>query len=125
MRGSKRQVGLLLAGGALALAVAAVALGSPARTGAAKADGGSLTVWLSGTYAGATPGLTYRTWLDGIKARFEQAYPGSKVNFMLPANNDQFSAKLQAAFTSGQVPDVMLIYSGGYTTPYILARCSS
>ena len=49
-----------------------------------------------------------------------EASPGSKVNItLLPTNNDQFSAKLQAAFTSGNVPDVMLIYSGGYTTPYI------
>ena len=40
---------------------------------------------------------------------------------LLPANNDQFSAKLQAAFTSGQVPDAMLLYSGGYTTPYVRA----
>ena len=42
---------------------------------------------------------------------------------LTPVNNDQFSAKLAAAFTSGKVPDVMLIYSGGYTTPYMLS-CS-
>ena len=60
---------------------------------AAKADGGSLTVWLSGTYAGATPGSSYRKWLDGIKARYEKAYPGSKVKFVLtPINNAQFTA---------------------------------
>ena len=51
--------------------------------------GGNITVWLSGTYAGATPGTTYRKWLDGIKARYEKAYPGSKVTFKLtPINND-------------------------------------
>jgi len=123
MRGSRRlQVGVLLAAGALALAVAAVALGSPTRTGAAKADGGSLTVWLSGTYAGATPGSTYRKWLDGIKARYEKAYPGSSVKFVLtPINNAQFTAQIAAAFASKKVPDVMLVYSGGYTTPYMLS----
>jgi len=113
---------VLLAGGALALAVAAVALGSPARTGAAKADGGSLTVWLSGTYAGATPGSTYRKWIDGIKARYEKAYHGSTVKFVLtPINNAQFTAQIAAAFASKKVPDVMLVYSGGYTTPYMLS----
>ena len=96
----------------------------PARQGrdARKADGGSLTVWLSGTYAGATPGTTYRKWLDSIKARYEKAYPGSKVKFVLtPINNAQFTAQIAAAFASKKVPDAMLVYSGGYTTPYMLS----
>ena len=122
MRSSKRRVGVMLAAGVLALAVAAVAFGSPAATGAAKAEGGSLTVWLSGTYAGATPGSTYRKWLDGIKARYEKTNPGSTVKFVLtPINNAQFTAQIAAAFASRKVPDVMLVYSGGYTTPYMLS----
>src|SRR3954454_14740412 len=85
-----------------------------------KPASGTIDVWLAGLFATATPGTPYRKWIDAQDQRFEQANPGSKVNItLLPANNDQFSAKLQAAFTSGQVPDVMLIYSGGYTTPYI------
>ena len=85
-----------------------------------KPASGTIDVWLAGLFATATPGTAYRDWIDAQDKRFEEAYPGSKVNItLLPANNDQFSAKLQAAFTSGQVPDVMLIYSGGYTTPYI------
>ncbi len=81
---------------------------------------GTINVWLAGLFAGATPGSPYRNWIDAQNTRFEKLYPGSKVNItLLPTNNDQFSAKLQAAFTSGNVPDVMLIYSGGYTTPYI------
>ncbi len=81
---------------------------------------GTLNVWLAGLFATATPGTPYRDWIDAQTKRFEAAYPGSKVNItLLPANNDQFSAKLQAAFTAHQVPDLMLIYSGGYTTPYI------
>ena len=122
MRKSKWWVGTLLAAGVLALALAAAAPGNTARNGAAKAEGGSLTVWLSGTYAGATPGSTYRKWLDGIKARYEQAYPGSTVKFVLtPINNAQFTAQIAAAFASKKVPDAMLVYSGGYTTPYMLS----
>lgn len=114
-------------GAALILALAAtatVALALTAGSGAAPAaaGGGSITVWLSGTYAGATPGSTYRKWLDGIKARYEKTYPGSKVTFVLtPINNAQFTAQIAAAFASNKVPDAMLVYSGGYTTPYMLS----
>jgi raffinose/stachyose/melibiose transport system substrate-binding protein len=93
---------------------------STAATSAPKA--GTINLWLAGLFATATPGTPYRKWIDTQVQRFETQYPGSKVNVtLLPANNDQFSAKLQAAFTSGQVPDLMLLYSGGYTTPYIHA----
>jgi ABC-type glycerol-3-phosphate transport system substrate-binding protein len=110
----------------IALAVAVVtscaALGAGVATSTASptASGGNITVWLSGTYAGATPGSTYRKWLDGVKARYEKAHAGSKVTFKLtPINNDQFTAQITAAFASKAVPDAMLIYSGGYTTPYM------
>ena len=105
-----------------ALLVAGAAFTAQAGSGATAAKGGSLTVWLSGTYAGATPGSTYRKWLDGIKARYEAANQGSKVSFVLtPINNAQFTAQIAAAFASKRVPDVMLVYSGGYTTPYMLS----
>jgi ABC-type glycerol-3-phosphate transport system substrate-binding protein len=107
---------LLVAGAAFAAQAGSGAIGKKA------ADGGSITVWLSGTYAGATPGSTYRKWLDGIKARYEKANPGSKVTFVLtPINNAQFTAQIAAAFASKRVPDAMLVYSGGYTTPYMLS----
>ena len=118
--------------GAVALAAAAAALagcGGSSSSSGGSGGGGSvdtkpapatINVWLAGLFATATPGTPYRNWIDAQDARFQKMYPGSKVNItLLPANNDQFSAKLQAAFTSGQVPDAMLIYSGGYTTPYI------
>jgi raffinose/stachyose/melibiose transport system substrate-binding protein len=93
---------------------------APASTAAATPKPGTISLWLAGLFATATPGTPYRKWIDAQTARFVTAYPGSKVNVtLLPANNDQFSAKLQAAFSAHQVPDVMLIYSGGYTTPYI------
>jgi ABC-type glycerol-3-phosphate transport system substrate-binding protein len=122
MRRSKRQLAIVLAAGMLTLAVTAVAWASTGSSRTTKADGGSITVWLSGTYAGATPGSTYRKWLDGIKARYEKTYPGSTVRFVLtPINNAQFTAQIAAAFASKKVPDAMLVYSGGYTTPYMLS----
>src|ERR1700694_405938 len=99
------------------LSVTAASSAGPARRSAA-----SITVWLSGTYAGATPGSTYRKWLDGVKARYEKKFPGSKVTFVLtPINNAQFTAQIVSAFASRKVPDAMLVCSGGYTTPYMLS----
>jgi ABC-type glycerol-3-phosphate transport system substrate-binding protein len=111
-------IATIVAAVATTLVIAAASSAKPA----APAQGGNLTVWLSGTYAGATPGSTYRKWVDGIKARYEKAYPGSKVKFVLtPINNAQFTAQIVAALASKKVPDAMLIYSGGYTTPYMLS----
>ena len=120
MRG--RRVFALVGCLTIALAVAAAAYAGVGSSKKSTAGGGSITVWLSGTYAGATPGSTYRKWLDGIKTRYEKAYPGSKVTFVLtPINNAQFTAQIAAAFASKKVPDAMLVYSGGYTTPYMLS----
>jgi ABC-type glycerol-3-phosphate transport system substrate-binding protein len=121
MTGSKRRAA------ALAVCVLVGALGSAAALAsssapASKQAGGNITVWLSGTYAGATPGSTYRKWVDSIAARYKQKFPGSSVKFVLtPINNAQFTAQIAAAFASKRVPDVMLVYSGGYTTPYMLS----
>jgi multiple sugar transport system substrate-binding protein len=121
MKMPRRRALGLVAAMALALGAAAAAYAGAGSTGTATA-GGNITVWLSGTYAGATPGSTYRKWLDGIKARYEKKYPGSKVTFVLtPINNAQFTAQIAAAFASRKVPDAMLVYSGGYTTPYMLS----
>jgi ABC-type glycerol-3-phosphate transport system substrate-binding protein len=118
--GLNRKALLVLAVVACAVIALVASTTSPAARTAS--PGGSITVWLSGTYAGATPGTTYRKWLNGIKARYEKAYPGSKVTFVLtPINNAQFTAQIAAAFASNKVPDAMLVYSGGYTTPYMLS----
>ena len=101
---------------------ATAALAASGSHASARAGGGDITVWLSGTYAGATPGSTYRKWLDSIAARYKAKFPGSNVKFVLtPINNAQFTAQIAAAFASKRVPDAMLVYSGGYTTPYMLS----
>jgi ABC-type glycerol-3-phosphate transport system substrate-binding protein len=101
---------------AVILSVTAASSAGPARRSAA-----SITVWLSGTYAGATPGSTYRKWLDGVAARYQKQYGGKVTYVLTPINNAQFTAKIVAAFASKAVPDAMLVYSGGYTTPYMLS----
>lgn len=122
MKSSRRGLVTLVCAALLVAGAAFAAQAGSGATGKKAAAGGSITVWLSGTYAGATPGSTYRKWLDGIKARYEKTYPGSKVTFVLtPINNAQFTAQIAAAFASKRVPDAMLVYSGGYTTPYMLS----
>jgi ABC-type glycerol-3-phosphate transport system substrate-binding protein len=113
----------LLAGALFLAAITATAAAWAAPSAKQRhSAGGSITVWLSGTYAGATPGSTYRKWLDGIKAHYEKKFPGSKVTYVLtPINNAQFTAQIVSAFASRKVPDAMLVYSGGYTTPYMLS----
>src|SRR5438445_5470705 len=122
MKSSRRGLVTLVCAALLVAGAAFAAQAGGGATGKKAAAGGSLTVWLSGTYAGATPGSTYRKWLDGIKALYEKAFPGSKVTYVLtPINNAQFTAQIAAAFASRKVPDAMLVYSGGYTTPYMLS----
>jgi raffinose/stachyose/melibiose transport system substrate-binding protein len=80
---------------------------------------GTLKLWVGGNFAGATPGTPYREWLDNQVDRFKQANSGSDVKItLLSTDNEQVAAKLQAAFQARQAPDMMLFYSGGYTTPY-------
>ena len=120
MTGSKPRAAVIAAALAVCALTATAGLASSSSHVSTKAS--NITVWLSGTYAGATPGSTYRKWLDSISARYKQKFPGSSVKFVLtPINNAQFTAQIAAAFASRRVPDVMLVYSGGYTTPYMLS----
>ncbi len=80
---------------------------------------GTLDLWVGGNFAGATPGTPYREWLDAQIERFKQSNSGSDVKLtLLSTDNEQVAAKLQAAFQARKPPDMMLFYSGGYTTPY-------
>ncbi len=121
MTRSKRRAAALVACVLVGALTATAAMGSSSAQRSGEA-GGSITVWLSGTYAGATPGSTYRKWVDSIAGRYKKKFPGSNVKFVLtPINNAQFTAQIAAAFASKRVPDAMLVYSGGYTTPYMLS----
>ena len=94
--------------------------GSDAASKPAKAKQGTLQLWVGGNFAGATPGTPYREWLDNQIARFKEENKGSDVKItLLSTDNEQVAAKLQAAFQADQAPDMMLFYSGGYTTPYV------
>src|SRR5690349_14420759 len=105
MKSSRRSLVTLVCAAVLVAGAAFAAQAGSGATGKSAANGGSITVWLS-----------------GIKARYEKTYPGSKVTFVLtPINNAQFTAQIAAAFASKRVPDAMLVYSGGYTTPYMLS----
>jgi ABC-type glycerol-3-phosphate transport system substrate-binding protein len=91
--------------------------GTPAAV--ATPEPGTLDLWVGGNFAGATPGTPYREWLDAQVDRFKAANAGSDVKItLLSTDNEQVAAKLQAAFQAQQAPDMMLFYSGGYTTPY-------
>jgi raffinose/stachyose/melibiose transport system substrate-binding protein len=86
---------------------------------AAKPKPGTLQLWVGGNFAGATPGTPYREWLDSQIQRFKTKHKGSDVKItLLSTDNEQVAAKLQAAFQAHRAPDMMLFYSGGYTTPY-------
>jgi raffinose/stachyose/melibiose transport system substrate-binding protein len=79
----------------------------------------TIDLWLGGTLTTSTPGTPYNTWVEHVITRFKAAFPGSDVKVsLLPPDNSQLAAQVQAAFASKKVPDVMLLYSGAYTTVY-------
>ncbi|HET9894029.1 MAG TPA: extracellular solute-binding protein [Streptosporangiaceae bacterium] len=99
---------------ALALAACGGSSGGTSGTGSA-----TLQVWLGGTLTTSTPGSPYRTWVNTVIANFKKQHPHDSVDItLLPANNDQLAAKVESAFASHSVPDVMLLYTGAYTTVY-------
>jgi raffinose/stachyose/melibiose transport system substrate-binding protein len=85
----------------------------------AKPKPATLQLWLGGILTTSTPGSSFRTWVDDQITRFKADNAGSDVNItLLPADNDQLAAKVQSAFAANKVPDVMMLYSGAYTTAY-------
>jgi raffinose/stachyose/melibiose transport system substrate-binding protein len=92
---------------------------SAAASSSASSQGKTLQLWLGGVLTTSTPGTPYRKWVDQQIARFQAAEPGTKVQItLLPADNDQLAAKVESAFAANKVPDVMMLYSGAYTTAY-------
>jgi ABC-type glycerol-3-phosphate transport system substrate-binding protein len=93
--------------------------GGPAGGPTPKPAAATLDLWLGGILTTATPGTPYETWVNNVITRFTAANPGSDVKItLLPSNNDQLAAQVQAAFASKKVPDAMMLYSGDYTTAY-------
>jgi raffinose/stachyose/melibiose transport system substrate-binding protein len=89
----------------------ATALGSP--------NPAKLTVWLAGYGTGAKAGTPLRKWVDDQAKRFSAKFPGSSIEYVVQsANNAQFLPVLRSAFAARNVPDVMMLYSGGYTVDY-------
>jgi raffinose/stachyose/melibiose transport system substrate-binding protein len=79
----------------------------------------TIDLWLGGQLTTSTPGTPYNEWVEHVITRFKAAFPGSDVKVtLLPPDNSQLAAQVQAAFASKKVPDVMLLYSGAYTTVY-------
>ncbi|MEU6234168.1 extracellular solute-binding protein [Kitasatospora sp. NPDC047058] len=101
----KRQ--LIAAVGVAAMVVGVAACGSDAKKDGGDAKGGSssaaaksysgktLTVWLMD---GSAP----KGWTDSVKADFETAYPGAKVDFQIQKWNG-IGAKVTAALSEGSV----------------------
>ena len=79
----------------------------------------TIDVWLGGVLTRATTGSQSGTWVQNVVDAFKAANPGSDVKLtLLPYDNDQLAAQVQAAFASKKVPDVIYLYSGAYTTVY-------
>jgi raffinose/stachyose/melibiose transport system substrate-binding protein len=96
--------------------------GSPAAsesTAPSKPASATLDVWLGGILTTATEGTPYKQYWDDQITRFKSAFPGSDVDVtLLPPDNDQLAAQVQAAFAAHKVPDLMMLYAGSYTLAY-------
>jgi ABC-type glycerol-3-phosphate transport system substrate-binding protein len=104
---------------ALAVVSALVSLAATAAAAPRQAKGTTLQVWLGGILTTSTPGTPFRKWVDTQVKLFERQNPGDNVQItLLPADNGQLAAKVEAAFTAHAVPDVMMLYAGAYTTAY-------
>jgi raffinose/stachyose/melibiose transport system substrate-binding protein len=103
---------------------ASVAVFAAVSSGATK-GGGTLSVWLGGDLIQATPGSTTRKWLDQQVKVFQAKNPGWSVKYsFLSYDNAQTAAKLQAAFSSHDVPDVINQWGGQFGTSWAKALAS-
>jgi ABC-type glycerol-3-phosphate transport system substrate-binding protein len=119
-RRTGRMLGVLSAFLLIAALAAACGSSSSSSTSSSSSSKATLQLWLGGDFTGATPGSSYLKWVNTQISRFEAANPGDKVQVtLLPVDNSQLAAKVDAAFASGQVPDLMILYTGAYTTDYV------
>jgi ABC-type glycerol-3-phosphate transport system substrate-binding protein len=94
---------------------------APAESSAAApaVEGGPLKVWLGGILATATPGSPARQGYDDQVKAFEEAYPGTKVETtLMDPDGVKQTAAWRAAFGAGDVPDVGMMYPGGFATTF-------
>jgi ABC-type glycerol-3-phosphate transport system substrate-binding protein len=114
-----------LAGLLLATCIALAGCGSSSSSsssGTASKGSHTLQLWLGGDLTQATPGSPFLAWVKQQIARFESQHPGWTVQTsLLPFDNGQNAAKLEAAFAAHGVPDMMNLYSGQFTNAYTKA----
>jgi multiple sugar transport system substrate-binding protein len=104
--------------GALVATLATLA-GFAAASQGRNLSGGTLQIWLGGDLTQATPGSPTRNWVDRQVKRFQAQNPGWNVKFsFLSFDNAQTAAKLTAAFSSHNVPDVINHWGGSFATAY-------
>jgi raffinose/stachyose/melibiose transport system substrate-binding protein len=106
----------------VALAVATACVASVAATANAapveKAESATLNVWFGGLLSYATPGTNYLKWIKQTVAGFEKATGATVKYTILPQNNDQQVAKIESAFASGSAPDLLMLFTGSYTSAF-------
>jgi ABC-type glycerol-3-phosphate transport system substrate-binding protein len=103
---------------AAVLAAVVIGIGAVAAAGQ-RTSGGTLQVWLGGDLTQATPGSPTRQWLDLQVKRFQAQNPDWNVKFsFLSFDNAQTAAKLTAAFSSNNVPDVINHWGGSFATAF-------
>jgi multiple sugar transport system substrate-binding protein len=103
---------------AAVLAAVVIGIGAVAAAGQ-RTSGGTLQVWLGGDLTQATPGSPTRQWLDLQVKRFQEQNPDWNVKFsFLSFDNAQTAAKLTAAFSSNNVPDVINHWGGSFATAF-------
>jgi ABC-type glycerol-3-phosphate transport system substrate-binding protein len=109
-------LGLAGCGGSSSPAPSTATSAAPASTKPEAAT--PLDLWLDGILTTATPGTPYEAWANNVIKRFKDANPGSDVKItLLPSNNDQLAAQVQAAFASKTAPDVMMLTPGPIRPP--------
>jgi ABC-type glycerol-3-phosphate transport system substrate-binding protein len=112
-------LGLAIVGLVIALAMGAARSEGAASGASASTAGGTLEMWLGGDLTQATPGSAPRKWLDQQIKRFQAQNPGWKIKIsFLSYDNATTSARLQAAFSSHNVPDVINQWGGQFATTW-------
>lgn len=115
--GGRRALQLAAAALVGATALAACASGNSAGGGSSAGKSTTLTIWQDGNLQDTGFGFMHQ-----VAARFEQAHPGVKIQFV-EKPPDNYFALLHTALISNTAPDIADVYAGSYLTnlePYLL-----